>query len=127
MMREKTVIGIIGFSDGDPEVHEQLKDIVQEQVTKITKALRDCGEVEVIEAKTLVHSARSAKEQAEYLKNQGVDGTIFAYGVFAFPNFSAIAAQNGKGPVFIGGKFEPGLAGDGSYASGGRGAAPSWN
>lgn len=107
MMREKTVIGIIGFSDGDPEVHEQLKDIVQEQVTKITKALRDCGEVEVIEAKTLVHSARSAKEQAEYLKNQGVDGTIFAYGVFAFPNFSAIAAQNGKGPFLLAANLNP--------------------
>ena len=28
-MLRKPILGLIGFSDGDPEVHEQLKDIVQ--------------------------------------------------------------------------------------------------
>ena len=31
-MLRKPIVGIIGFSDGDPEVHEELKDIVQKQV-----------------------------------------------------------------------------------------------
>lgn len=103
----KPVIGIIGLSDGDKEVHEQLKDIVQEQVDAIVHALRATGEVEIIEAPKLVSSVRDAKEQAEYLKNQGVDGTIFSYGVFAFPNFSAIAAQNGKGPFLLAANLNP--------------------
>lgn len=97
-MNRKPILGIVGLSDGDPEVHEQLKGIVQEQLDHIKEALRASGEVEVIEAKELVSSVKSAKEQAEYLKSRNVDGTILSYGVFAFPNFSAIVAQNGKGP-----------------------------
>ena len=34
-MSKKPILGILGFSDGDPEVHEQLKDIVQAQVDAI--------------------------------------------------------------------------------------------
>ena len=39
-MEKKPVLGIIGLSDGDQEVHAQLKDIVQAQVDAIVKALR---------------------------------------------------------------------------------------
>lgn len=106
-MNKKPVLGIIGLSDGDPEVHEQLKGIVQDQVDAIVKALRESGQVDIVEAKELVHSVKTAKEQAEYLKNQNVDGTIFAYGVFAFPNFSAIAAENGKGPYLLAANLNP--------------------
>ena len=64
-MSKKPVLGIVGLSDGDLEVHEQLKGVVQEQVDAIAAALRASGQVEVIEAKRLVNSVRSAKEQAE--------------------------------------------------------------
>lgn len=106
-MSGKPRLGIMGLSDGDPEVHEQLKEIVQAQVDAIVKALRESGQVEVVEAEELVHSVRTAKEQAEYLKNQNVDGTILSYGVFAFPNFSAIAAENGRGPYLLAANLNP--------------------
>ena len=106
-MNRKPILGIVGLSDGDPEVHEQLKGIVQEQLDHIKEALRASGEVEVIEAKELVSSVKSAKEQAEYLKSRNVDGTILSYGVFAFPNFSAIVAQNGKGPFLLAANLNP--------------------
>lgn len=106
-MSRKPVIGIVGLSDGDPEVHQQLKGIVKEQVDAIVTALKDSGQVEVVEAKELVCSVKTAKEQAEYLKAQGVDGTILSYGVFAFPNFSAIVAQNGKGPFLLAANLNP--------------------
>ena len=51
-MGKKPVLGILGFSDGDPEVHEQLKDIVQAQVDAIVQALREDGRVEVL---SLIH------------------------------------------------------------------------
>ena len=38
----------------EPEVHEQLKDFVQARVDEIVAALRESGEVEIIEAKELV-------------------------------------------------------------------------
>ena len=110
-MLRKPIVGIIGFSDGDPEVHEELKDIVQKQVDVIEEALRGSGQVEVIVADKLVASERDAKEQAELLRSRGVDITVFSYGVFAFPNFSAIAARNRKRPLCPCRKFESRLAG----------------
>ena len=46
-MNKKPKIGVIGFSDGEPEVHEELMGIVQEQMDAIVKALRASGEVDV--------------------------------------------------------------------------------
>lgn len=106
-MTNKAVLGLIGFSDGDPEVHKQLKDIVQAQVNVIASELRKEGSVDVIVADRLVCSVATAKEEAEKLKAKGVDGTIFSYGVFAFPNFSAIAARNGKGPFMLAANLNP--------------------
>ena len=97
-MNKKPKIGVIGFSDGEPEVHEELKGIVQEQMDAIVKALRASGEVDVVEADYLVHSPEEAKLQGQKMVAEDVDGTIFSYGVFSFPNFSAIAAKFGKGP-----------------------------
>jgi L-fucose isomerase len=106
-MGKKPVLGLIGLSDGDPEVHEQLKGIVQAQVDVIAAELRKEGSIDVIIADNLVASAASAKEEAEKLKQKGVDGTIFSYGVFAFPNFSAIAANNGQGPFLLAANLNP--------------------
>lgn len=106
-MIRKPVLGILGVSDGDPGVHETLKGIVQAQVDAIVKQLRENGSVEVIEAQCLVNSVESAKEQAEYLKKCGVDGTVISHGVFAFPNFSAIIAKNGQGPFLLCANLNP--------------------
>ena len=38
-MNRKPMIGLIGFSDGEPAVHEQLKEIVQKQVDVIAEEL----------------------------------------------------------------------------------------
>lgn len=106
-MTRKPILGLIGFSDGDLEVHEQLKEIVQAQLDVIRKELETEGSVEVIVAERLVNSVETAKEEAEKLKAKGVDGTVFSYGVFAFPNFSAIAAKNGKGPFLLAANLNP--------------------
>ena len=104
---KKPILGLIGLSDGEPEVHESLKEIVQAQVDAIVDALRKDGSVEVIVADRLVTCVKSAKEEAEKLKSKGVDGTVFSYGVFAFPNFSAIVAENGKGPFLLAANLNP--------------------
>ena len=44
----KPKIGILGFSDGEPEVHEQLKDIVQKQMDAIVDVLEKNREVNII-------------------------------------------------------------------------------
>lgn len=67
-MLRKPILGVIGLSDGDPVVHEKSKDVVQNQVDIIAKALFENGEVDVIVADNLVTSVKSAKEEAEKLK-----------------------------------------------------------
>ena len=66
-----------------------------------------CIRDSIIAAEYLVNSVETAKSAAEDLRNKGVDATIFSYGVFAFPNFSAIAAKNGKGPYLLAANLNP--------------------
>ena len=106
-MNRKAKIGILGFSDGEPAVHEQLKDIVQKQLNAISDALKITGEVEVIVGDKLINSVSAAKEEALKLVAKNVDGIIFSYGVFSFPNFSAIAAKNLNKPILLAANLNP--------------------
>jgi L-fucose isomerase len=106
-MIRKPRLGILGFSDGEPEVHEQLKGFVQTTLDGIANALQASGEVEVVRGDRLVNSVRLAKEESLKMVSKNVDGTIFSYGVFSFPNFSAIAAKNGKGPFLLAANLLP--------------------
>jgi len=103
----KPRIGILGFSDGEPEVHEQLKDFVQNQVDSIVDSLEKSGEVEVVVSDRLIDSVQTAHEESLKMLSHNVDGTIFSYGVFSFPNFSAVAAKNGHGPFLLAANLNP--------------------
>ncbi len=92
-MASRPKIGIVGFSDGEPAVHEELKEIVQKQVDSIVAEVCSLDVMDLVVASTLVNSPATAKSTALEMIAQGVDGVIFSYGVFSFPNFSAIAAQ----------------------------------
>ena len=94
-MLRKPIVGIIGFSDGDPEVHEELKDIVQKQVDVIEEALRGSGQVEVIVADKLVASERDAKEQAELLRSRG------PMACSPSPIFRPLRPETGKAPLSL--------------------------
>jgi L-fucose isomerase len=106
-MGRKPKLGILGFSDGEPEVHEQLKEIVKRQFDAIADALEASGEVEVVRGRQLINSVQTAKSESLRMVAEDVDGTVFSYGVFSFPNFSAIAAQNGKGPFLLAANLNP--------------------
>lgn len=100
-MLRKPIVGIIGFSDGDPEVHEELKDIVQKQVDVIEEALRGSGQVEVIVADKLVASERDAKEQAECC---AAVVWILQYSPMACspsPIFRPLRPETGKAPLSL--------------------------
>lgn len=106
-MVSRPKIGIIGFSDGEPAVHEELKSIVQKQVDSIVSEVRALDVMDLVTASTLVNSPATAKSTALEMIAQGVDGVIFSYGVFSFPNFSAIAAQFLKMPVLLMANLNP--------------------
>jgi len=100
-------IGIIGFSDGEPAVHEELKFFVKTQVDAIVTALNASGNVEIVEASELVYSSELAKKMALEMVSNEVDGVIFSYGVFSFPNFSVIAAQSLNVPILLASNLNP--------------------
>lgn len=90
-----------GVSDGDPKVHKTLQPIVQKQLDALVNELQKDGRVEVIEARMLASSVRTAREQAEYLRSQRIEGVIISHAVFAYPNFSAVIASNLNMPVLL--------------------------
>jgi len=106
-MQRKPRLGIVGFSDGDPDVHKELKDIVQKQIDAIVQTLRSIGAVEIVEASSLVDSVERAKAMGLEMVKAEVDGVIFSYGVFSYPNFSVVAAQFWKGPVLLAANLNP--------------------
>ena len=69
--------------------------------------MEQTGEVEVIRGTTLINSPRTAKEEALKMVAAGVHGVIFSYGVFSFPNFTAIAARNLTVPVLLVANLNP--------------------
>ncbi len=106
-MIRKPRVGVVGFSDGDEGVHEELKDIVQAQLDAIVAALTASDAVEVVVASTLVNSVELAKNMANELAQSDVDGVIFSYGVFSFPNFSAVAAKFSSTPILLAANLNP--------------------
>ena len=91
----------MGFSDGDPEVHKQLKDIVKAQLNIVVDTLKNSGALEVFEANNLINSVKSAREETLRLSAFDVDCFIFVYAVFSFPNFSAVVARNINKPILL--------------------------
>ena len=106
-MSKKPRIGILGFSDGEPDVHEQLKGIVKKQLDAIVAEINKTGEIEVVTGDKLINSVKTAKEEALKLSSKDIDGMVFSYGVFSYPNFTAIAAKNSKGPFLLAANLNP--------------------
>lgn len=100
-------IGIIGFSDGDSEVKKELNPIVQAQVDAIVKAIAIDNKIEMIQASELVSSQKLAKDMADEMIKANVDGVIFSFGVFSFPNFSAICARELQKPILLMANLNP--------------------
>ena len=100
-------IGIIGFSDGDPEVHEQLKGFVQKQIDEIYDEVEKKKDIEMVKASSLVKSVETAKLMAQEMINKKVDGVVFSFGVFSFPSFSAIAAEFSNTPILLMANLSP--------------------
>ena len=110
MKRVNTMIkiGILSFSDGRERVHRNLAPSIEKSALRIQKVLEESGRVKVVPAKEIIWRHAQAREQAQYITGQGVDGTILNLPVFAFPNLSRIAAQFAQGPLLA---FSPRFGG----------------
>lgn len=107
-------LGLLSFSDGRDRVHEALSPEIQKHEARIKEILEQTGEIELMVAQGIAHSAETARREARRLAALQLDGMIFNIAVFAFPNYVVIAAQSGHGPYLLLGPHDsryPGLTG----------------
>ncbi len=91
-------IGLLSFSDGRERVHNNLAPKIQASAEQIREKLEKHGQIQIVPGKEIIWRHSQAREQAQYVAGQGVDGTILNVPVFAFPNLARIACQFAQAP-----------------------------
>ncbi len=106
--------GLLSFSDGRERVHACLAPDIAAHEGRIEALLESTGEMEVVRATDIVHSSAMARQLAQQVDSLHLDCVIFNIPVFAFPNYSVIAAQMLHVPLLLLGPRDeryPGLGG----------------
>ncbi len=103
----KIKVGIMTFSDGRPNVNEELLEINKKFQSSIAKELESTGEIEIIESEDIISKPSLAKKEALRLRNLGTELTIFNYAVWAFPHFSVMASKFAPSPFLLFGNINP--------------------
>ena len=107
-------VTILSVSDGRERVHESLLPYIEECAGRIKKALETTGEVTATIASPIISDAELARSQGLAVAAGNPDAVILNVPVFAFPNFSLIAASLQQAPLLaiapVNGKL-PGLGG----------------
>ncbi len=99
-------IGIVTFSDGRRYAHEPQVAENRAFQERLARALARSGH-EAVPAKEIVWSNELAKQEGERLAREGVEGTIFNYAVWAFPQFTVMASRFAPGPYLLFGQVNP--------------------
>lgn len=94
-------VGIISFSDGRIRVHHSQEEYIKNCENKIKNTLFQTGEVETVVADEMIYNSELAKTQSQAIAAKNVDAIIFNVPVFAFPNFSLIAAKMQNVPILM--------------------------
>src|SRR3990170_6516004 len=93
-------VGILTFSDGRPHVHTALLPLTRQFQDRLAARLRAIG-WDVVTGREIVWTTDQAQSEGRYLAAQQVEATIFNYAIWAWPHYSAIAAQFVPGPVLM--------------------------
>ena len=104
-------VGLIGFSDGRLRVHETLVGAIQRHADILAKAIARDPLLEAVPAASIVHSAAMARAAAAEMRAAGIEAAVFNIPVFAFPNYSLIAARLLGMPVLLSSPKDPTLPG----------------
>lgn len=110
-IREPFRVGLLSFSDGRLRVHETLVDALKRHETTLTKAIAQDPLLEAVLAQDQIHSVAQAKTAAQQMRGIGMEAAVFNIPVFAFPNYSLMAARLLEMPVMLSSPKDPGLPG----------------
>ena len=107
-------VGLLSFSDGRLRVHNTLADTIQRHAAVLAKAIEGDPLLTVTEARAIAHSSRIARDMAREARGAGIEVALFNIPVFAFPNYSLLAARILDMPVALSSPKDgtlPGLGG----------------
>ena len=107
-------VGLMGFSDGRVRVHKTLEETIVRHGRVLAEAIDSDPLLEVFPAGEIAYSAKLARQGALELRGGGAEAAVFNIPVFAFPNFSLIAARVLGMPVVLSSPKDgtlPGLGG----------------
>lgn len=99
-------IGVLSISDGRDFVHRQTEQFIADAERLLVEALRSAGH-EVFTAPTAVTGNREAVRYGRSLADAHPDLTVLHYAVWAFPQFTMMAAEAIGGPVLLFGSIDP--------------------
>jgi L-fucose/D-arabinose isomerase len=103
-------IGICTFSDGRERAMLATRDDCFRFQGDIAAFLKSEGH-EVVEAQDLIWNWKTAKEQAGALTDAACDVVIYNFAVWAFPDFTAQAAEHTEAPILFVGCINPAYPG----------------
>ena len=107
-------VGLLSFSDGRLRVHNTLVDTIRRHAAVLAKAIQEDPLLTVMEAREIARSSRIARDMAREARGAGIEVALFNIPVFAFPNYSLLAARLLDMPVALSSPKDgtlPGLGG----------------
>lgn len=104
-------VGLLSFSDGRLRVHESLVGTIRRHETTLADAIERDSLLAMTPASEIIHSAAQARSVAAEMRAAGIEAALFNIPVFAFPNFSLIAARLLEMPVLLSSPKDPALPG----------------
>ncbi len=97
----KIKVGILTMSDGREYLHKEYEHLNLTYQNDIAETLEKTGEFIVVQGRCAINSNSAAKEEGIYLKEQGVEATIFNYAIWCYPQFTAVAQNFAPGPYLL--------------------------
>lgn len=104
-------VGLLSFSDGRQRVHQTLEAGIRRHAGLLAQAISNDPLLTAVPSPEIVHSAAQARSLAREARAAGVEAAVFNIPVFAFPNFSLIAARLLEMPVLLCSARDPSLPG----------------
>jgi L-fucose/D-arabinose isomerase len=104
-------VGLLSFSDGRLRVHESLRGAIERHEKTLLDAIGKDPLLAAIPASEIVHSIAHSRAAAAEMRTAGVEAAIFSIPVFAFPNYSLMAARLLGLPVLLNSPKDPTLPG----------------
>ncbi|MDR1138199.1 MAG: hypothetical protein LBK91_07730, partial [Synergistaceae bacterium] len=100
-MYRKPKLGLITISDNREKAHKMLYETNKEFEEYAAAKIRERGEIDVVVADTIVHTAREAAAAAKQIMASDVDGVVLNFSIWTYPNLAVIAARQVTRPILM--------------------------